>query len=245
MTDEPRLTPMPPWQSVLFFGVPTILFYFVSRFGIALLRQHTPLHPLIIWFLTGGPFFVLLFLTSIVAYRIDRAQSKSQPLRERFRLQAMRKGDWLWTLGALLLASISMGIIYFIASWLTTSVLSIGQFNPSASFLKAKALSGAELWILLAWIPHFFFNIVGEEFLWRGYILPRQELTHGRFTWIVQGVLWSAFHIPFGWQMTLLVLPLLFGIPYVVQKRKNTWIGIMLHAVINGGGFLAVSFGLI
>ena len=33
------------------------------------------------------------------------------------------------------------------------------------------------------------FNIFGEELWWRGYILPRQELSHGRFTWVVHGLM--------------------------------------------------------
>ncbi|SEL85374.1 CAAX protease self-immunity [Alkalibacterium putridalgicola] len=40
-----------------------------------------------------------------------------------------------------------------------------------------------------------FFNILGEEFWWRGYILPRQEIVHGQYTWILHGLLWTLFHI--------------------------------------------------
>jgi membrane protease YdiL (CAAX protease family) len=40
-------------------------------------------------------------------------------------------------------------------------------------------------------------NIVGEEFWWRGYVLPRQELAHGRWAWLVHGILWTLFHAPF------------------------------------------------
>jgi len=39
--------------------------------------------------------------------------------------------------------------------------------------------------------------------------------------------------------------PVLFIIPFVVQKRKNTWIGIIIHGVINGAAFLSISLGLI
>ena len=37
------------------------------------------------------------------------------------------------------------------------------------------------------------FNIFGEELWWRGYILPRQELSHGRFTWLIHGLIGSPF----------------------------------------------------
>lgn len=34
-------------------------------------------------------------------------------------------------------------------------------------------------------------------------------------------------------------------LPYVVQKTKNTWTGVLIHAIINGPSFLAISFGLL
>lgn len=245
MNSEPKLRPMPLWESVLFFGIPTVILYLTTQFGIAFLRERTSLHGSLIWFINGGPVFVLLFLTSIIGYRLERGRPHFSSIKERFRLERLKRNDWLWTLWAFLLALISMGGIFFFATLLSRATPFFGNFDPSPAFIQAEALDKRELWILLAWLPHFFFNIVGEEFLWRGYILPRQELTHGRFAWIVQGVLWSVFHYPLSWQMILLMLPVLFGIPFVVQKRENTWIGIILHGVINGGAFVAISFGLI
>jgi hypothetical protein len=32
-------------------------------------------------------------------------------------------------------------------------------------------------------------NIVGEEFVWRGVVLPRQEVAFGGRAWLVNGVL--------------------------------------------------------
>jgi membrane protease YdiL (CAAX protease family) len=60
---------------------------------------------------------------------------------------------------------------------------------------------------------------------------------------MVHGALWSMFHVAFGWQLMLILAPLLFALPYAVQKRKNTWVGIVIHGLINGGGFLAVALG--
>jgi len=76
-------------------------------------------------------------------------------------------------------------------------------------------------------------------------ILPRQEVSFGKYAWIVQAIGWGLFHIAFGWQLLITLLPILFILPYIVQKRKNSWIGVLIHAAINGPSFVAISFGLI
>ncbi|WP_264321646.1 CPBP family intramembrane glutamic endopeptidase [Zarconia navalis] len=149
----------------------------------------------------------------------------------------MNLSDWLWTLGSILLIGISTAAIIAIASSVFT------DFSPSPPFLSARILPPNERWILLCWIPFFFFNIVGEEIMWRGYIFPRQELTHGKKTWLVHGSLWWVFHLSFGWHLLLMLLPIIFMLSWVVQHRRNTWSSLLIHGIINGGGFLAISLG--
>ncbi len=76
-------------------------------------------------------------------------------------------------------------------------------------------------------------------------MLPRQDIAFGKGTWILHGVGWGLFHIAFGWQLLITLLPILFIQSYVVQRRQNTWIGVIIHAGINGPGFLAIAFGMV
>jgi len=74
-----------------------------------------------------------------------------------------------------------------------------------------------------------FLNIFGEELWWRGYILPRQEKVHGRWTWAIHGLLWLLWHVAFlPWQAFAL-LPICLFIPYVAQRRQNTWPAVIIH----------------
>jgi hypothetical protein len=50
--------------------------------------------------------------------------------------------------------------------------------------------------------------------------------------------------VSFGTGVLLLLIPVLFAIPWAVQRTKNTTAGIIIHAGVNGPGFLAVSLGL-
>jgi membrane protease YdiL (CAAX protease family) len=33
-------------------------------------------------------------------------------------------------------------------------------------------------------------------------------------------------------------------VPYVAQRSQNTWVGIIVHAGLNGSAFLMLAFGL-
>ena len=154
----------------------------------------------------------------------------------------MNRGDWLWTLVGFIVIGVTVGLIMSAGEWAAKAGL-ISGFNTSPSFIEFEPFGPSQRWMLLIWLTMFFFNIMGEELLWRGYILPRQELAHRKYAWIINCILWFVFHISFGWSLMLMLLPLMLVIPYLVQKRANTWIGVILHGGINGPAFLAISLG--
>lgn len=75
-------------------------------------------------------------------------------------------------------------------------------------------------------------NILGEEVFWRGMVLPRQGLRHGQRTFLVHGAIWALSHAFQYW----LLPPILVGsvtLAYLVQRTKNTWVGILAHLLNN------------
>ena len=108
-----------------------------------------------------------------------------------------------------------------------SGVLSNGSFRFR---LAVPGLIG--LYLLL-----YFFNVVGEEFLWRGYLWPKQELTHGKYTWVVHGIQWTCFHL-FAPYNALMVLPGALFMSYVVQRLQNNMIFLISHATLNGIPFI-------
>jgi hypothetical protein len=53
------------------------------------------------------------------------------------------------------------------------------------------------------------------------------------------------FHIAFGWQVVLTFIPYIFIQSFIVQKIKNSWVGVIMHGGLNGPSFMAICFGLI
>ncbi|MFC2024852.1 CPBP family intramembrane glutamic endopeptidase [Chloroflexota bacterium] len=231
-------------MSLLLFGLAAIILYLATHYIIPFLIRTTNIHPALSWFIVGGiVVFVPLFVTAIVASRLEGARTLDN-IVNRLRLNRMNRGDWLWTLIGFITIGVSTGSIMFAGEW-AVKVGLIPGFNTSPSFLEFEPFGLGQSWMLLIWVPMFFFNIMGEELLWRGYILPRQELAHRKYAWIVNAILWLVFHISFGWSSMLMTLPVIITIPFLVQKRANTWIGVIIHGGINGPAFIAISLGLL
>jgi membrane protease YdiL (CAAX protease family) len=157
----------------------------------------------------------------------------------------VRLADVLWSFGVLIVCGVLSAMISMVWVLASRVFTSLGQPDLSPPFMHVEPVTHETLWVLLAWLPLFFFNITGEELWWRGYVLPRQEQSHGKAAWIVHGIGLAVFHIPLGIPLTIVLLPFLFGLPLIVQRQRNLWTGFVVHGILNGGGFLAVAFGMV
>jgi len=237
------IQPIGIFHSCLLFGIPATLLFVVCRVLIPLLHQNYGLHPALSWFIGGLITFVPLFITSIFLVRKDGFFSRNE-MYQRFRLRKMSGRDWKFTLIGLLLIFLATGLIMGISKLLHLK-FGISEIQTTPSFMKFEPFHGSERLFLLVWLVMFFFNIIGEELMWRGYILPRQEMSLGYKAWIFNAMLWFVFHIAFGIDLLILLVPVLIILPYAVQKTGNTLVGIWIHALMNGPMFVLVSLGII
>ena len=102
------------------------------------------------------------------------------------------------------------------------------------------------------WIPAYYAlimlvcNIAGEELWWRGYVLPRQEVTFGKAAWLIHGVYWSLFHLfmqPTPWDTVRMAVTGL-ALSFVAQHTRSTWPGIVGHSFGNLPFFLNLVHGV-
>ncbi len=200
---------------------------------------------MIAWFINGGIVFIILFSTAMILLKREEPNLTFKIFRDKLNLRPLSKRDLIWTLiGILTISVFSMLIMKGLTrfSELYPDKIS-SSFSPP--FLEFHVLNKSQYWIFLVWIPFFFFNIFGEELLWRGFILPRQKLNSDTANWTLNSLGWLLFHIAFGWKLVVLLLPILIINPFIVQKTKNTWTGILIHGLINGSGFLLITLGAI
>lgn len=226
--------------TALLFGGAGVLLLSITRILIPALAAHTQVEPVLLWFSCAGlGLFVPLVVVAIVLLKRESAPPSPGLWRERLRFRPMNRADWIWCLcGLIAIGLLAAGVI-------TALDVLFGEVDLHPSFMNLEPLTSDRYWLLAAWLPFWVVNIMGEEILWRGVLLPRQELAFGRWAWLANGTGWLLFHLPFGLVILFTVAPLTFILPYIVQRRRNTWIGVVLHAALNGPGFVAVAFGLV
>lgn len=240
-----EIKPIKLWYSFFIFASAGIVFYLIIRILVPHLTNLTQWHVLLLWSITGCfLLFLPLFILSLILLKKDGYKLTFRNIKKRFRLKRLTKRDIFWTIIGILSFMIMTGLLVFIWT-LLSNYFGFGGLKDVTPFIEFEPLQGKERFILFAWLILFFFNIFGEEFLWRGYILPRQEISYGKYSWFINAILHSLVHICFGFPLIILLIPLLLVIPYIVYKTKNTYTGIIIHAIINGPSFILISLGII
>jgi membrane protease YdiL (CAAX protease family) len=79
----------------------------------------------------------------------------------------------------------------------------------------------------------FVFNILGEEFFFRGVLLPKMEGVFGKWDWVANGVLFGLFHLHEPWIILAAALDgaIIFALP--VRRFRSTWLAVIAHALAN------------
>lgn len=217
-----------------------VLMYLLTKYLIPYLSEVTGQETILFWFIVAGlGIFTPLIITGIFILKAEGFKISKTTWVERLRFRKITGKDLILSFAGLILVGIFSGII------MKGLELLIGEFDHSPAYMSFEPLSKGKYWLLLIWLPYWILNILGEEFFWRGVMLPRQEIAFGKHAWLVHGFGWGLFHIAFGWQLLITLIPLIFIQSYIVQKTKNSWVGVIMHGGLNGPSFIAICFGLI
>ncbi len=232
-----RITPL---RAILIFTAFTAYFFLLLFTLLPFLKSTFSLHPALYWFITGYFLFIPLFLFAIISVKIE-GNSGTKQIARALCIKSFSKKDWRYSIIGLLLVFIFTGVIFGISA-LLQKYFGLDPLSTTPWFMEMQPFEGTEKLFLLIWLPMFFFNIVGEEILWRGYVQKRLQ---GEKSWLLCSFLWMLFHVPFGIDLMIMLIPVIIIIPYVFYKTQNSLTGIFIHGVYNGPLFILVSLGLI
>jgi membrane protease YdiL (CAAX protease family) len=242
--------------SILLFGIPAggvALFYY----GLRPWLESQGFSPLTSYLAALCVPLALMFAAALIAYhRVEKRPLTWAAFSERMRFPKLRGRDVLLGLAIFLAGGIGMYFFSMAATVLIQKgiiilpsnlpLLDNPNINMSLDVLKnaADGQIHGQWSIAILYLVVYFFNIAGEEFWWRGYIFPRQELFFGRYTWVIHGLMWALFHSFKYWDVLSLV-PICLLIAFSAQKLKNNWPGLIAHALMNISGPLFVLYAVI
>ncbi len=240
--DDRRLAPIGLVASLLYFGIPAAIFS-ASILGLLPWMIRLGASQLFTFYVTFGGPLALLLVCSLVAYRWEGRPWHWAPFRDRMRLQRMTSRDWIFTVA---LIAVIYGGQMLVGPYIAPLFDGVRFFNAPKEF--GEVMSGLQTGVFDNMRMHgrwdvfigmtlslFVFNILGEELWWRGIILPRQEVALGKWAWLVNGVLWDAFHFFYHTTLANFVayIPLTVPLAYVAWKTRSTWPGIISHLATN------------
>jgi membrane protease YdiL (CAAX protease family) len=256
MTKEPqqsKLKPMGFGVSLLYFGIPALIFvlgFWVlmpALIGVGWLPYYAYIAAI------GLP-LVLMFIAAILHLQVEGMPLSWSHLKSRYRIEPLDRAQWLWIVGVVVICGILGTALMSQLSGvlIENGLIPIPESLPaflrplSSDALQAydAAVGGLanNWWPFLALFVVLFFNIFGEELWWRGVVLPRQEIAFGRWAWLIHGLMWNLFHV-FKWWDLLNLLPITLGLSYLAYRYKNTTPGIVIHYIVNGIGLIPLALG--
>ena len=185
------------------------------------------------------------FALSMLIVRQEEGELRWATVKRRLRLTTPRQpatGEprrrlWLWVVPFVVAVAL---VEILLARRISTAWVSVFPFlaEPAgysfdAIFRSREILARLEgaWWFLALFLVYTAFNtILGEEFLFRGVLLPRMEGVFGRWSWAANGVLFGFYHLHQPWGIPKSVLTgLLYAFP--AYRFRSTWLSIILHSL--------------
>jgi CAAX protease family protein len=187
---------------------------------------------------------VWLFVLSMIIVRREEGDLRWATLKRRLRLNAPREPAtgrprarlWLWVVPFL----VAIALVELLldppieAAWVSVFpfLAEPGSYSLDALFESQEILEGlvGAWWFFILFVVQAVFNtILGEEFLFRGVLLPRMEGVFGRWSWVANGVLFGFYHVHQPWGIPNSVITgLLYTFP--AYRFRSTWMSIILHS---------------
>jgi membrane protease YdiL (CAAX protease family) len=186
------------------------------------------------------------FVLCLVIVRQEAGDLRWATIKRRLRLNAPRDpitGEhrsrlWLWAIPLMLAIGVWELALGSYANRLWLSVFPFlaepAGYSFNAVFQSPEVLArlvGA-WWFFGLFVLYSVFNtVLGEEFLFRGVLLPKMEGVFGRWSWVANGVLFGCYHVHQPWGILSNVVSGVFLVVWPSWRFRTTWLGVIVHSV--------------
>lgn len=181
-------------------------------------------------------------LSMIILYREER-DIRLSTISRRFWLNhpvspktgETNKALWWWIIPLILLvATLEVGLRSVLVNLWTGIFPFLAEpkgYDASALFVPELRAQWVGAWGLLGlfFVLAIFNTFLGEEFLFRGVLLPKMEGVFGKWDWAANGILFSFYHLHQPWGI-LATLPADLIFAYSGKRFHSNWFPIILHS---------------
>lgn len=188
---------------------------------------------------------IWLFVLSMIIVRQEEGDLRWATVKRRLRLNAphdpktdeTRPRLWLWVILFVIAIVVWEVALTSYVDELWVSIFpflaeppgySMGAVFASPEILER--LVGA-WWFFGLFVVNAVFNtILGEEFLFRGVLLPKMEGVFGKWSWVANGVLFGFYHVHQPWGIVDSAIGGVFFLAFPSWHFRSTWMGIIVHS---------------
>ena len=188
---------------------------------------------------------IWLFVLSMIIVRQEEGDLRWATVKRRLRLNTprdpkageTRRKLWLWVIpfliGIIVWELVLTSHVDGLWVWLFPFFAEPPGYSLGAVFESQEMLDrlvGA-WWFFALFVVNAIFNtILGEEFLFRGVLLPRMEGVFGRWSWVANGVLFGFYHLHQPWGIPGSVISGVFLYAFPRWRFRSTWMGVIVHS---------------
>lgn len=189
------------------------------------------------------------FILSLIVLKRDGHQLNWQTVTLRMKYQKPihpktgKSNYWLllWTIPFILITTLlQSGVINLpnVDDWMTPLIQNLPKYDLSS--LAASEYKGA-WWILVLFILTSIFNyFLGEEFIYRGILLPRMKGVFGKWDWFFNGILFGFYHLHK--PQVILSTALYFGLVFALPSKlfQSSWMAVIIHGLEGVLGIIVI-----
>ncbi len=181
-------------------------------------------------------------LAMIILYR-EEGNIRLSTIRRRFwlnhpisaRTGETKKALWWWVIPLILLVGfLDIALRPAIVNWTGTVFPFIAEpkgYDMSGMFSPETRGQLVGAWSLLGlfFVNALFNTVLGEEFLFRGVLLPKMQGLFGKWDWVANGVVFGFYHLHQPWGILSSVIT---GVVYAFSSKRfhSNWFSIILHS---------------
>jgi membrane protease YdiL (CAAX protease family) len=190
-----------------------------------------PMFQALVIAITAGMVWQFVLVAALVI-REQRTLAWST-IRQALWLRAPRSPGSTRVRGRLWLLLIPLIVAYGAVAELIPAI-AVPADRDLAGFLRSDAgqgfMNGNWLWFGLLLVMWVFNTVLGEELLFRGFLLPRMTGAFARADWLANGVLFAAYHLHVPWSIPGTLLADTFLVAYPARRYRSALIGIAVHS---------------